>query len=205
MENFNFYKPFFGKNTIICGDDFAYGWPDIVKNVRQLSEKYKKNFYVIGRLWAMGLSNRADLVIQRALNNLYPKMIEYNIHTVSQLSSGQSLAPCWSENLHINANQLEKFKITRNKKGQLGKEKTSLIISIETSQGLKKEYHENQWIELKDIKSISFSFLNRIHNINKFFQISTIIKKKSSNNEMIAFGSTFVLDNDRINCLRLIG
>ena len=206
MENFSFFQPYFGKDTIICGDDFAYGWPDIVKNVRQLSEKYNKKFYVIGRLWAMGLSDRSDIVIRNSIKKLYSKMFKYDIHTESQLSSGVSPAPCWSENLHVKDNQLERIKINRNDKGKEYQDQNSLIISITNAQGDEKEYHENEWFDVRDIISISISFSNRIHNLNKFFQISTINKRKSVNNEMIAFGSVYVVfDNNRINCLRLIG
>ena len=209
MENFNFYKPFFGKNTIICGDDFASGWPDIVKNVRQLSEKYNKKFYVIGRLWAMGLSDRSDLVIRNSIKNLYSKTFDYNIQTKSQISSGVSPAPCWSENLHVKDNQLKAFKITHNnhnvEKDAVTEKDTDIKITVGTPDG-PIFYEENEWVNTENMTSISLTCKNPSFNKNHFFQVSYITGRTTANSVMLSFGSIYKFkENSRLNCLRFTG
>tara|TARA_B100000242_G_scaffold290659_1_gene262466 strand:+ start:391 stop:1362 length:972 start_codon:yes stop_codon:yes gene_type:complete len=203
MENFLFYKPFFGDNTIICGDDFASGWPDIVKNVRQISNQYNQNFYVIGRLWAMGLSDKADLVVRNSIKNLYSKTFDYNIHTESQISSGISPAPCWSENLHLTDNQLKAFKITYD--NQYVEKDTDIVITVGTPDG-PIFYGENELVNTENMTSISFACKDPSFNKKYFFQISYISGRTTANSVINSFGSVYKFQkNSRLNCLRITG
>lgn len=52
-ESLEFYVPKIRANGIVCGDDFAYGWPDIVKRVNELADSWGVFPEVIGRVWAM--------------------------------------------------------------------------------------------------------------------------------------------------------
>ena len=68
-ENVNFFRKFIVDDGIICGDDFAAGWPDIIRVVYALADKWNTQAEVSGRVWSMinnGGSERtkrvADLV-----------------------------------------------------------------------------------------------------------------------------------------------
>lgn len=62
-ENVNFFLPFMKQSGIVCGDDFASGWPDIVRIVNQLARKWEVRPEVSGRVWSImaeGASTVAD-------------------------------------------------------------------------------------------------------------------------------------------------
>lgn len=52
-ENINFFVPFIKENGILCGDDYTGSWPDIVRVVDELGNRWERNPEVIGRVWAM--------------------------------------------------------------------------------------------------------------------------------------------------------
>ena len=71
-NNFNFFHPFFADDCIICGDDFAGGWPDIVQNVYKYANKHSLKLYVLGRIWAM--AHKDDTRIEDAIDSILPKL-----------------------------------------------------------------------------------------------------------------------------------
>jgi hypothetical protein len=53
-DSLNFYVPLVKTGGVICGDDYASGWPDIVRGVRKLAKDLGgAEPEVIGRVWAM--------------------------------------------------------------------------------------------------------------------------------------------------------
>jgi len=52
-ENLKFFQPFMHKNSILCGDDFAGGWPDIVRIISDLGESLGQPVEVTGRVWSL--------------------------------------------------------------------------------------------------------------------------------------------------------
>lgn len=52
-ENVNFFLPFVKDGSILCGDDYSSGWPDIVRVVDDLGESWGVHPEVSGRVWAM--------------------------------------------------------------------------------------------------------------------------------------------------------
>ncbi len=53
INNINFFEPFIKPLGIICGDDYASGWPDIVREVDNLGQKWHLQPEIAGRVWAM--------------------------------------------------------------------------------------------------------------------------------------------------------
>ena len=51
--NVNFFLPFVTPGGILCGDDFAAGWPDIIRVVTELGARWDTRPEVAGRVWAL--------------------------------------------------------------------------------------------------------------------------------------------------------
>jgi hypothetical protein len=99
-NNFEFFSRYFAENAIICGDDFAGGWPDVVRNVRAIAGNWDAKVYVIGRVWAM--TKRDEERILNAVKHCEPSVSDISITArhgddVSTLPAG-----CWSVGLHGN-------------------------------------------------------------------------------------------------------
>lgn len=52
-ESLAYYVPRVVEGGIVCGDDYAGGWPDIVKRVDELASAWGLEPEVAGRLWAL--------------------------------------------------------------------------------------------------------------------------------------------------------
>lgn len=52
-ESLAHYVPQVIPGGIVCGDDFAAGWPDIVRNVYSLGEEFGTSPEVSGRVWSL--------------------------------------------------------------------------------------------------------------------------------------------------------
>ena len=102
-ENVNFFLPFVKENSILCGDDYSSGWPDIVRVVDDLGEKWGVHPEVSGRVWAMrkptdGAHSKAD-IFSSVSGNLNSPQISVECETLAgkeyKLSEG-----LWSGALH---------------------------------------------------------------------------------------------------------
>lgn len=102
-ENVNFFLPFVKQNSILCGDDYSSGWPDIVRVVDDLGEQWGVHPEVSGRVWAMrkptkGTQSKAD-IFSSVANNLNEPLVSVKCTTLSgkkyDLSEG-----LWSGALH---------------------------------------------------------------------------------------------------------
>ena len=60
--NYDFFKPHFADDAIVCGDDFACGWPDIVRNVYKLADAGNHAVFIMGRVWAFAQAGDDRLV-----------------------------------------------------------------------------------------------------------------------------------------------
>lgn len=107
-DNFNFFSQFFNDETIICGDDFASGWPDIVRNVYAYAENWGVKLFVMGRVWAIVRKDEERLV--KAVNAVCPKLEGVNITTRHGNDERTNMAACWTWGLHQN-NPLNSFTI----------------------------------------------------------------------------------------------
>jgi hypothetical protein len=97
-NNYAFFSKFFSDDAIICGDDFAGGWPDIIRNVYKISEEFGVRLFVIGRVWALARQN--DARIQDVVDSIFPTLkgmttISRNGDALNEMTSA-----CWSWGLH---------------------------------------------------------------------------------------------------------
>ena len=97
-NNFEFFRPFFTDDAIICGDDFAGGWPDIIRNVQRLAAEANATLFVIGRVWAFTRMNESRLAT--AVHQAFPKLRQYEIETDYRGHVHRGLAANWSWGLH---------------------------------------------------------------------------------------------------------
>lgn len=97
-DNFEFFRPYFADDAIICGDDFASGWPDIVRNVARFSEENALSLFVIGRVWALALKDEDR--ISAAVHYAFPALKSYEWEVSRAGRSHRSLAASWSVGLH---------------------------------------------------------------------------------------------------------
>ena len=97
-DNYKFFSPYFTRDAIICGDDFAGGWPDIVRNVQRITEDGQMKLYVIGRVWAFTAED--DHRIANAVHSIYPKLkgTEVEVHHGDIVHC--NIAGSWSWGLH---------------------------------------------------------------------------------------------------------
>jgi hypothetical protein len=210
MENYNFFEPYFTEHAVLCGDDFAAGWPDVVKNVEALAQKYETVCYVIGRLWAIGLSKEANEALQRVVERIYPQIWGYQIQTESSLGNSSLPAAVWSAGLHNANNNLDRFRILSPglSDASNNQEKSSIdgdILRITIGRGgdSKEEYESGDWISAKGISSISLSLANKTQNKGFGFQLSIVDGKRSHNTAYVPFGNEYKWKHGELNSLRL--
>ena len=98
-DNYEFFSQFFEPDAIICGDDFASGWPDIVKNIYELKRQNEFNLYVIGRVWAFTF--KEDKRIEKAIDNIYPLLKNTNVVVVKKDKEYSNKIACWSYGIHL--------------------------------------------------------------------------------------------------------
>ena len=97
-DNFSFFRPFFTNDAIICGDDFAGGWPDIVRNVYELTETDDLTLFVIGRVWAFTWGD--DTRLAAAVNTAFPRLRDARLNVRHGPKQHSNIAASWSWGLH---------------------------------------------------------------------------------------------------------
>jgi hypothetical protein len=148
-DNYEFFSQFFNSQTIICGDDFASGWPDIVRNVYAYAEEWGVKLYVMGRVWAM--AHKGEERIIAAVESICPALKGVYITTRHGDDERTNLAACWTWGLH-QKNPLSSFRI--HTKGQLsGQIVTFANETIKDTVGI-----DQGEVILKDVNQIYFSF-----------------------------------------------
>ena len=152
-ENYEFFSQFFNNQTIICGDDFASGWPDIVRNVYAYSEDWGVKLYVMGRVWAM--TREGENRIVEAIGIVCPKLRDVSITTDHGEDERTNLAACWTWGLHQN-NPLSSFWIDTH--GQLNGQ----IVTFEGGTIKEAVQVDKGVVELEGINQIYFGFDKKI-------------------------------------------
>lgn len=97
-DNFNFFSQYFTDDAIVCGDDFAGGWPDIPRNVTRIAGDWGVGVYVIGRVWAMTREDEDRIV--SAAHECYPEWAGATLEVADGAGSDTKPAVCWSRGLH---------------------------------------------------------------------------------------------------------
>lgn len=97
-DNYNFFSPFFTNDAIVCGDDFAGGWPDIVRNVYDITDRLGARLYVVGRVWAFAVKD--DGRIASAVHDAFPKLRGTEFEVRHGDTAHRNHAASWSWGLH---------------------------------------------------------------------------------------------------------
>ncbi|WP_211097087.1 hypothetical protein [Aliishimia ponticola] len=97
-NNYDFFSPFFTDDAIVCGDDFAGGWPDIVRNVYKITEERGLKLFVIGRVWAFTADDDSRIV--NAVNKSFPELEGYEVEVIHEDRVRRNIAASWSWGLH---------------------------------------------------------------------------------------------------------
>lgn len=97
-DNYKFFSPFFTRDAIVCGDDFAGGWPDIVRNVHRITEDGQMTLFVIGRVWAFTAEDEHR--IANAVHEIYPRLkgVEFEVRHGDVVH--RNIAGSWTWGLH---------------------------------------------------------------------------------------------------------
>ena len=98
--NLKHFVPLVKPGGIICGDDFASGWPSIVENVYKLADSMEVEPEVSGRIWSM--LKRIEGESPKRVYDLGEKSdIEVTVSTKSHNEIWKEGVPnIWSGNLH---------------------------------------------------------------------------------------------------------
>lgn len=102
-ENINFFLPHLREGGIVCGDDFAAGWPDIIRVVKKLAADWGTRPEVAGRVWAInkfGAKSGYDTVYERL-----PGRTGGDLFLEAEMASGETIASppnVWCGALHGN-------------------------------------------------------------------------------------------------------
>lgn len=97
-DNYRFFSPFFTEDAIVCGDDFAGGWPDIVRNVYEITDRLGVRLYVVGRVWAFACND--DARIAQAVHDAFPRLKGNELEVRHGAQSHRNHAASWSWGLH---------------------------------------------------------------------------------------------------------
>jgi hypothetical protein len=97
-DNFNFFSKFFTDDAIICGDDFAGGWPDITTNVSRIAADWDVGLYVFGRVWA--ITRRDEDRIVAAATDAEPVLVGATLESAHGLEIDTCPAMVWTRGLH---------------------------------------------------------------------------------------------------------
>ncbi len=97
-DNFSFFSPFFTEDAIVCGDDFAGGWPDIVRNVYDITDRLGVRLFVVGRVWAFAMQDEAR--IENAVHAAFPRLKGAEFEVRHGAAAHRNHAASWSWGLH---------------------------------------------------------------------------------------------------------
>ena len=152
-NNFEFFSNYFNDDAIICGDDFAAGWPDIVNNVTRLSEEWDAKLFVMGRVWAMTKSGENR--IQAAINDVCPLLKDIHLTVHKGRKRHKSIAACWTNGLHLKE-PINGFRIDSKKQlhGQIVTLKKGSVVDVVK--------HGTGQVKLKDIDQLYLGLMESI-------------------------------------------
>ena len=158
MNNYNFFSKFFTDDVIICGDDFAAGWPAIVRNVNQICGENGARNYVIGRVFAFAFKNEQRII--DAVDEVFPKLQGIDIETFHDgrmKNPVTSPAAVWSDGLHL-PTPLNMFRFTGRKLPQEAKLKIERRGEHESKPRFDQCNLSQSDIKLRGAQSISLDF-----------------------------------------------
>jgi hypothetical protein len=181
-NNFDFFSQYFTEDAIVCGDDFAGGWPDIVNNVRAIAKSWGVGLYVMGRVWAMTRVDEQRIVA--AADGANPGLAGANIDVMHAAYTDTKPAACWSIGLH-GRTPLASFRVT----GDPVTETRFTTISPYAAEPV--DYVAGDWVQLSGVTGIVVSGSPEVG-----LQLCLSRPRKTENTRVIKAGETFRIPDD---------
>ncbi len=190
-NNFDFFKKFFNNDTIVCGDDFASGWPDIVRNVYQIADDWNVKLFVIGRVWAIARNEEAR--IEGAIDKVFPILKDVSITTRHGTLEKSNKAAVWSWGLHQPAPLTEmRIQGPESIDGQ--------VVTFKKGQIRQTTKFDSEFVDLSDIDQLYISSSTK----SKVQYCMVDSSGSTANSKAIRTGQIFnVPSNSKIVALRL--
>lgn len=119
-ENVNFFLPFVKDGSVLCGDDYSSGWPDIVRVVDELGNRWGVHPEVSGRVWAMRKPNSGTQSEQKVFASVSDIDRSPSINVNCETVSGKQYAlsnSIWSGAVH-KKDRLKKITLEAQGQGQ---------------------------------------------------------------------------------------
>lgn len=144
-DNFEFFSRFFTEDAVICGDDFAGGWPDITRNVTRIAEEWGVGLYVFGRVWAMTRTDEDRIVA--AATEAEPVLAGATLETAHGPQTSSCPAMVWSKGLHQHV-PLSSFRVSG--------DPVAGVRFVVTTGGGTTEGGPDEWIHVPGATELSF-------------------------------------------------
>lgn len=167
-NNFDFFRQYFTDDAIVCGDDFAGGWPDITHNVTNIAREWGVSLYVFGRVWAMTRFGEERVIA--AATESEPALTGATLAGAHGPSTATSPAMVWTRGLHGTV-PLSAFQFHGDPVAQ------SRIVTV--AGGHRQEYGADEWIHLPGVRTISM-----IGPVNIGFQVCLAKGRKTQNSRL---------------------
>lgn len=189
-DNFQFFSAHFTEDAIVCGDDFAGGWPDIVRNVTRIADTWGVGLYVMGRVWAMTRQDEARVVA--AVDAAVPGLAGAELSTTHGATSATKPAACWSHGLH-KRQPMGSFRVSGDQVADIRFTTHSAFAAEPTN------YASGDWVQLSGISTLQVSGVSGIG-----FQVCLAGPRKTENSKVIKPGEAFqVPEGSTIVAVRL--
>lgn len=181
-NNFDFFSQHFTEDAIVCGDDFAGGWPDIVNNVSAIAKSWGVGLYVMGRVWAMTRVDEKRIVA--AAESANPGLAGATIDVTYAAHADTKPATCWSTGLHRRT-PLASFRVS----GDPVAETRFTTISPYAAEPA--DYVAGDWVQMSGVTGIAVSGAPNIG-----LQLCLSRPRKTENTRVIKPGETFRIPDD---------
>jgi hypothetical protein len=181
-NNFDFFSQHFTEDAIICGDDFAGGWPDIVRNVSEIAKSWDVGLYVMGRVWAMTRVEEERIVSAAEIAN--PGLAGAVLEATHGANTDSKPATCWSNGLHRRT-PLASFRVAGDPVAQIR------FITMSAYGAEPVEYAAGDWIQLSGVSAIVVSGAPDIG-----LQLCLSRPRKTENTKVIKVGESFRIPDD---------
>lgn len=181
-NNFDFFSRYFTDDAIVCGDDFAGGWPDIVRNVGRIAKSWDVGLYVMGRVWAMTRQDEGRIVA--AAQTAIPGLADAVLETTHGAHTDTKPAACWSNGLHGRM-PLAAFRVS----GDPVKQTRFTTLSAHGAEPF--EYTAGEWVQLSGVSAITVSGGPSIG-----LQLCLSRPRKTENTKIIRAGEVFRVPDD---------
>lgn len=179
-DNFEFFSRFFTRDAVVCGDDFAGGWPDIPENVTRIAREWDVGLYVLGRVWAMTRTDEDRIVT--AAGEVQPALRGATLEVEHGGDVSEKPAMVWSRGLHQRV-ALTSFTVHG--------AAVDGVRFVTSAGGRKKETGSGDQVDLSDVSAISIDGAPDIG-----FQLCLATEHRTENTKLFRRGSTCHIPSD---------